>query len=487
MAAIAAALFVGIVVTVLSAWIPARRAARIAPVEAMRQSAAEPGAGSLRKRTMAAVVLGAIAIAMLIGTWFMEGAGALSLIALAALLLVVAVVLGAPAMSQPVVGGIGRVVQAPFGTVGKLARTNAIRNPRRSAATAFALTIGLMLVVIIGTLGWSLKGEISAAVDDQFKADFVVSGNAGAPMSSAVGKAVEEVPDVESAVAFDVAMVKLDGTDTAVLTAVGGPLSDAVEITPVTGETQVPADGMLIAESTAQNRGWKVGDVVDFTSTTGVQVPVKVSGIYATTPALGEWLLGNDVFDKLTPAEASRMTINVFAKSKPGTSPEQVRTQLEDALKPYLTAQVMDAEEFKNSMTSIIDQMMTVLYALLGLALVIAVLGIINTLALSVVERRQEIGMLRAIGMSRAQVRRTIYLESTYISVFGALLGVVVGLAIGLPLVHALRHWDLNTVVVPWALIVVTLVGAAIVGVIAAVWPAFSASRTKPLEAIVES
>ncbi|WP_298443458.1 FtsX-like permease family protein, partial [Gordonia sp. (in: high G+C Gram-positive bacteria)] len=130
--------------------------------------------------------------------------------------------------------------------------------------------------------------------------------------------------------------------------------------------------------------------------------------------------------------------------------------------------------------------MMATLYALLGLALVVAVLGIINTLALSVVERRQEIGMLRAIGTSRAQLRRTIYLESTYIAVFGALLGVVLGLAIGLPLVHALKHWGIDSLSVPWSLIVITLVGSAVVGVIAALWPAISAARTKPLEAITE-
>ncbi|MFT3716641.1 MAG: ABC transporter permease [Gordonia sp. (in: high G+C Gram-positive bacteria)] len=487
LSAILSALFVGVIVTMLSAWIPARRASRIPPVEAMRSAAAEPGAGSLRRRTIAAVALGVAGVLILVGSWFIEGAGALALVGLAALLVIVAVVLGAPALSQPVVGGIGRVLQAPFGTVGKLARTNALRNPRRSAATAFALTIGLMLVVLIGTLGWSLKGEINAGIDDQVSADYIVSGTGGAPLSSAAGKAVAAVPDAATVVSFDVTSAKLDGVDTSVSTPVGTSLDQVLNLKMTTGSSQISPDGMVISRTVSENKGWKPGTVVTFASTTGVAVPATVSGIYEPNAVVGDWLLGNGVFDKLVPSDTSRMTMATLVKTKPGVSEATMRDELEKAVKPYLTAQVQDRQQFKNGFSSIIDSMLATLYALLGLALVIAVLGIINTLALSVVERRQEIGMLRAIGTTRAQLRRTIYLESIYIAIFGALLGVVIGLVIGLPLVHGLRHWGLEHTVIPWSLIVVTLVGAAIVGGLAALWPAVSAARTKPLEAIVES
>jgi putative ABC transport system permease protein len=176
----------------------------------------------------------------------------------------------------------------------------------------------------------------------------------------------------------------------------------------------------------------------------------------------------------------------IWVKGKPGVDADTLRSQLEDVTAPYLIAQIQDREQFKNAISSQIDQMMITLYALLGLSLVIAVLGIINTLALSVVERKREIGMLRAVGMARAQVRRSIYLESTYIAVFGALLGAVLGLAIGVPLVRTLAYWGLEGVVIPWSLIGGTLVGAAVVGVVAALWPAVTAARTRPLEAIVE-
>ncbi|MCF8608517.1 FtsX-like permease family protein, partial [Gordonia sp. HY442] len=161
--------------------------------------------------------------------------------------------------------------------------------------------------------------------------------------------------------------------------------------------------------------------------------------------------------------------------------------QIEDVTKQYLVVQIQDREEFKSTVSSTIDQMLVTLYALLALSLAIAVLGIVNTLALSVVERKKEIGMLRAVGMARSQVRRSIYLESTYIAVFGALLGVVLGLAIAIPLVRTLAYWGLEGVVIPWGLIGGTLVGAAVVGVVASLWPAITAARTRPLEAIVES
>lgn len=484
--AILSAIFVGIVVTLISAWFPAQRASRIPPVEAMRMSAAEPGAGSLRIRTLVGLIFGGIGVLLLILGVFLTGGWAMLAIAPAAVLIIVAVILGAPALSQPVVGAIGRVLQVPFGTVGKLARTNAVRNPRRTAATAFALTIGLILVVIIGSIGASFKGTIDAGVDKSVTADYIVSSNSGGPMSASVGEAVAKAPDAKTVVSFDVVMAKLGRVDNVVTAAVGGAIDDVLVVDMVTGPSQVPADGMLVSQRAADTRGWKVGEAVTFTSTTGVDVPVTVAGIYATNEALGDFIVGTGAFDKLAPSANSRMTFMVLVKGKPGVSSAALRTQLEDAVKPYLTAQVQDRQQFKNAFASMINQMMATLYALLGLALVIAVLGIINTLALSVVERKQEIGMLRAIGMSRPQLRRTIYLESAYIAIFGALLGVIVGLAIGLPLVHAMRHWGLETLVVPWSLIGITLAGSAIVGVIAALWPAVTASRTKPLEAITE-
>ena len=222
-----------------------------------------------------------------------------------------------------------------------------------------------------------------------------------------------------------------------------------------------------------------------FIGADGTQVPVTVAGVYANNEALQPWMVGQTVYERLVPPPA-RISYGVFVRAAPGTDLDTLRTDLENATDSYLTAQVQDRDQFKSSITTQIDQMLVTLYAMLGLALLIAVLGIINTLALSVIERKREIGMLRAIGMVRGQVQLGIYLESVLISIFGAVMGVILGGVIGWALVRTLAEWGLGGPQIPWGLIVVTLVGGAVVGVLAAMWPAVRAARTGPLEAIAD-
>ncbi len=483
--AVLAGILVGVVVTMISAWVPAARAARVPPVEAMRASAAE-GSASLRNRTIIGVVIGLASIVAIVIGATDEGSGPALTVGAGAAGAVLAAVLVGPAASRPFVGVLGRAIGAPFGTIGRLARTNAVRNPRRSAATAFALTLGLMLVAIIGTLGQSFKGTVDDAVDSGITADYILSGTNQGPLPPTVGPSVEKVPGVGEVVSFGVVQAKVEDQPVQGFSALGGPLNDVTVMDMEDGASSaLPADGMLISHRTAMTKGWERGQVLNFTSPTGEQVQVPIAGIYADNEALQPWVVGPAVYERLVPPPA-RFDVTVFVKAEAGADLETLRTGLEDATAGFLTVQVKDRDQFKGQISAQIDQMLATLYAMLGLALLIAVLGIINTLALSVVERKREIGMLRAIGMVRGQVRRSIYLESVLISIFGAVVGVILGTLIGVALVRTLAAWGLGAPVIPWSLIVITLVASAVVGVLAALWPAVRAARTGPLEAIAD-
>src|SRR5699024_860672 len=243
--------------------------------------------------------------------------------------------------------------------------------------------------------------------------------------------------------------------------------------------------GMLVSSDAAAEHGWGLGDTVELTGPDGAVTRNAVRGIYTPQPALGAWIIGDDSYRSLVPALARR-DILVLADGAPGVPKHHVRAALTEATDPYLVVQVQDRDEFRGEQARQIDQMLAVLYGLLALAVVIAILGIVNTLALSVVERRREIGMLRAIGTQRAQVRRTVYLESALIAVYGAVVGVVLGLAFGTAFVHALRNEGVDRLSIPWDQPLAMLAGSAVVGVVAALWPAARAARTDPLEAIDE-
>ncbi len=477
--AVLVTLAVGIVVTVLSAWLPARRAAGIAPVEAMRATMAEPR--SLRARTLVGAIVGAFAIVITVGAAMYQGVGPALGVGVGAVLMIAAVVLAAPALSGPMIGVIG-VLTRPFGKIGQLARTNAGRNPRRTAATAFALTIGLMLVAVIGTLGATFKSTIDDSLQTNVKSDFFVTGINSAPVPPTVLRAVRETKGVGEAVGAGFVVSSVDGKQVIGNAAVGGKLGDLVNYRVIEG-TDLTPDGMLVDEPTMRSTGWTVGKVLTFTRPDGATVQVPVVGVFARNDAIRPWLLGSAAFDKVMPS-SSQMLMGVFARAAPGVDTAVLQQRLVDSTAQFLTVQVQTRDQYKSSVSSMIDQMLGVLYAMLGLALLVAVLGIVNTLALSVVERRQEIGMQRAIGMVRPQVRRMIYLESVLIALFGAVLGIVLGGGLAVALVRTLREWGIGNPVLPWSLIITTLIGAAVVGVVAAVWPAIRASRTKPLDAI---
>ncbi len=480
---IVVALLVGVVVTVLSAYAPARRAAKIPPVEAMREEFASTG-DSLRLRTIVGAVLGAVGVALVVLGAQSTGGTAASIVGVGALALLISVMLAAPALSRPVVAALGWVVSRPFGSVGHLARNNAVRNPRRTAATAFALTLGLMLVSAIGMFGSSAKASVDTLVDKGVKADYVLTGPQMIGVPIPAGEAAKSVAGVQDAVAVHPVIVKIGGDDV-VGSAVDGEF-DRVFSYPLTeGSPTISGNNLLVSETEAAEKNWKLGDTVTLTSFDAKQVPTVVTGIYEDNQILGKWLVSEQVYQQVTPPNL-KTNLVVLVKAAPGADVAGMRAALEKATDPFVIVQVQDREQFKGTQGQQIDTLLAVLYGLLALAIVIAILGIINTLALSVVERRREIGMLRAVGMARAQVRRTIYLESVLIAVYGAIVGVLLGLGLGAGFIRTLRDQGLGEIAVPWGQVVAMLIGSAVVGVLAALWPAVRAARTKPLEAIAD-
>ena len=529
----------GLIITVLAAWAPAARAGAIPPVEAMRSGdqASDP---KLRRRTLAGAALAVLAIG-LIGwalQWDDGGTGSRArLVGFGAVAAVAAIWMAGPALSIPLVGGLGRIIGAPFKAVGKLASTNSRRNPRRTAATAFALTLGLALVASVGMLGSTMKGVIDDFMDESFSADYVLSPPlmAHVAMPEGVRGAVAEVEGVtDTATVYLGAVQVIDANDPAAIEAAqaqmgggatgpggpggpgGGSFLDgdygrwySAETVAGSLDLTAPDAGAVVSKSVAGERGWDLGHPIGLVSPMGV-LQTEVTGIHSDLDGEGGITLSPSILDRAGASRTMLTPMQIFvgveggaadaraAAIEDGADPadrndyldeprvESFRGPLEDAVSPYLVVQVQDREEFGSVATASIDGLLGIVYALLGLAVVISILGIVNTLALSIIERRQEIGMLRAVGMQRADIRRMVRLESVQISIFGAVVGALLGLGLGWALLTVLADEGIGTIVVPWGLIGTMLLGAAIVGVLAAVWPARRAAQTPPLAAIAD-
>ena len=481
-------LALGFVVTVFSAWAPARRAGRVAPVQGMRVGSVSTEAGGAWRTYIGVLaVVSGVALA-LIGTWHDTTRDGAITVGVGAAALIVGSFLVMPTLAKPIAGGIGRVIGAPFGAVGKLAATNAGRNTRRTAATAFALTLGLTLVAAFGTLGATTKESVSGVINQDINAELVIQGVASqgppTPLPGGIQDRVTSVDEVGDVAWLAFSFAQLAGEPQA-LAAAGGPLEEMIDATMVDGSLVPGPDSLVVSRTVARDRGWTVGASVPLVGPDGTESTLRVTGVYEDSQILGPFYTGMDVYERLVP-ENLRTTSIMLASAAEGVSTDEVLAAVTDELTDIPIAMVQSKQQYIDVQTGGIDQLLSIIYALLGLALVIAVLGIVNTLALSVIERRTEIGMLRAVGMQRSQIRRTINLESTQIAVFGALIGAAVGVYLGWAFVTVLADSGLTETTIPWGSIVVVLASSAVVGVLASLWPAHRAAKTGPLEAIAD-
>jgi putative ABC transport system permease protein len=482
------AVLAGTVVTFVSALSPARRAARVPPVAAMRDTVVIASSGSRRYRiggllALIGIVLLALGLFGDVSSGSFPG-GAAGLVGFAAFLVFVGIAMLSPLVARPVSRFLGWVPAHFRGMSGVLARENAMRNPRRTATTASALMIGLALVTLVAIIGASAKQSFADIIDDTVKAEWLIQGkgffNRG--FSPAIAQSLDEKLPAAEIVEFRQGDALVDG-DSTQLFGVGPNVGDAIDIKlrPGARLAAFSRDGVLVFRDTARDNGWKVGDIVDMTfELTGAQ-PVKIRGIYDENKAIGSsYLLALQSYEQNYTDQTDSL---VAVRNAPDASDAATRKTIERVLKPYPTVEVQDQTEFKDSQIAQFDTILNLLYVMLLLAVVIALIGIVNTLALSIFERTRELGLLRAVGMTRAQVRTMVRDEAVIISIFGSLLGLVIGLAVGRALVSAVSE-DGITFALPVTQLVIFVILAGIAGFLAGAWPARRAARHDVLEAI---
>jgi putative ABC transport system permease protein len=472
---------VGIVVTLVAAYLPARRAAKVSPIEALRDQVAMPET-ALRRRLwvgIALTVLGAVGItAGLMG----EGSTGLTLLGIGILGVLLGVALASPVLGRPLLLGLRGVYRRIYGMVGQLAADNALRNPRRTAATASALMIGLALVATMSVLGQSTKASIDKVIASSFTADLVVSNAIGLPFSPAIADDVASIEQVETVAAFRYAPVTVEGSQDFGGATDAEALADMITLDVPSGALEdLSADTMLVEQQRAEDEGLAVGDELSL-SLPGGEQQLTVAGIYEQNPAIGTtYLFSLETFE----AGGLRAQDNiVYVDLADGATAETVEEEIDAAVADIPLVSVKDQNAFAAEQREPIDRLLLIIYALLALAVIIAVLGIVNTLALSVIERTREVGLVRAIGMQRSQLRRMVRLESVAIAVLGAVLGVVMGIIFGVVLQRAIADQGIEVLDIPVLQLLAFVVVAAVVGVLAAVLPARRASRLDVLQAI---
>ena len=481
--AVIASYAVGVLVTVLAAAIPAVRASRVPPLAAMRE-AATPDRPLTRLSVAGALVLTAGAALLGYGLTTSDGDQALLMVLAGVLLTLIGVALLAPLTARPVVAVLGRAFS--WSVPGKLGRLNSARNPRRTAITAAALMIGVALVTGVGVILASAKTSLRGIAEDTITAELIIAGEPSGPWPATFDATVldrtRQLPDVAAVAGFYGEIGLVDGEQRYVLASNDlSAVREVFSLTATAGTLDRLTPGQLVVDTdTAGEHGLTVGDRVDVQLSNGQTTTYQVTALYEPTPLFSGFIL---------PAEAAHafnipQPVMGFVKLADPHAADQVRDQVAAMLADSPEATVTDRTAYIEDQAGQLDGLLTMIQILLALAILIAVLGIVNTLALSVLERTRELGLLRAIGLSRAATMRMVTVESVVISVFGALLGVTVGAGLGAAVVQALREDGIGQLTLPWAQMVTYLVLAGLVGVVAAVLPAIRAARTNVLRAI---
>ena len=431
-------LALGTGVTVLSALLPARRAARVAPVAVLQEVGID----------------------------------------------------AAPRLAARVLGGVGTsAIGAPLAwrsVPGTLARHNALRNPARTSATASALMVGVAVVALMNVVAASTKASINDVVNRAMRADYVVSSGGVAGGSSGfspdLARSLAQLPQVSAVTGVSGGMARLYGSPTTILAADPRHVDDLFDVGVTAGNLgRMTAQGIAVSTQAAADHHLRLDSAVRVTfPTTGVRV-FHVEAIYSARQMAGDYVLTVAAARQNFPLN---LDFQIYVKVAPGVTPAAGRSAVEGVIAHYPNATLMDQAQFKANQSAQVDQMLNLVYGLLALALLIALIGIANTLALSVYERTHELGLLRAVGMTRRQLRATVRAESLVISLLGALEGLVVGTLLGWAMVAALRSSGITSLSIPFTRLVAVALLAGVAGIAAGAAPGRRAARLDVLRAI---
>jgi putative ABC transport system permease protein len=476
-------LLVGTLVTVVAALVPARRATTVLPVEALREST--PGAQSpSRRRALIGLVITVAGVGAVLAGLYADAAMAVFGLGLLAALVGIMVLM--PVLVRPLASLIATPLRLR-GLPGELAKQNAIRNPRRTASTAAALMIGLTLVVSMSVFASSLKASFGDVLSEQTDADLYVTASSvqGPGFSPSAIRAVQDVPGIQEVSASAFGQAQFDAVASS-FSAVDPKTADAVMNLNVSEGAlgDLGEDGAVVSKTAAAEHGWKMGGTLTAEFPTGGgKHSLNIVGIYD-----GKGWITDDVILSLAAQKSftgPQLLSSALLTVTPGSDKASVKRAVADALAAHPDAQVLDQKGFEKQAGGFIDQLLAFVTVMLLLAVLIALLGIVNTLALSVFERTRELGLLRAVGMTRAQVRAMVRWESAVISLIGALTGAGLGIGIGLALSQALKDQGIKAISVPVPQLALYISLAAVAGVLAAVGPARSAAKVDVLRAVV--
>lgn len=484
------AVIVGVGVTLLASLAPARKARRVPPIAAMRDDYQLVGT-SMKRRLVIGVVVTAI------GAFFMgwglfgnlETAPLLTVLSLGALAVFIGINLLSPLVARPVAKALGAPIQGAYKTTGRLSRENAARNPQRTSSTAAALMIGLALVSMASVVGASLRTTFLDIIGNAVTADYFIQPDAGGAgafggIPRTFSEELAEQPEVDSVVPYrfvdkgvrvNDSTKAISGTDLATF-----PRHLDIDVQEGSLDDVGP-NTILVFEDSAEDNELSVGDVVPVTFVDGQVEEFTVGAIFADASILGNWVIDLEPFERHFPSSSDGF---VSARLAEGVSPEDGQAAIDRVTANFPQVKAETKAEFEESTKAQLDSFLAVITGFLAFALLIALMGIANTLALSVFERTRELGLLRAVGMTRRQLRRMVRWEAAIIAVFGALMGVTLGIIFGVAAANAVPSSIIKTITIPWGQIITYVIIAGFAGLLAAFFPARRAGKLNVLDAI---